>query len=328
LIGTPAQYKPVTTEDLRTGLAEALDAGVLGVVRAPCPYQSSFSLEKLEVTLVDGRELRMMFKDIGSQGKSVKPHFVYNPQREIRTYAEVLSLLDIGTPTFYGSVIDRQIGRYWLFIEDVPGVELYQVGDLNTWQAVGRWLASFHERSVGTARTPGLAVPLLFYSEEYCNTWMRRAEQFFGNACSQHGRMTDLTRKFERVVERIGSLPVTLIHGEFYASNILVDSTRDILRICPVDWEMTAIGPAAIDLAALTSGRWTEIERRSIVNAYISGRSDCGKEFDVELFLYDLDCCRFYIAVQWLGWFGHNVPYEAHKQDWLGEAFRLAGRIA
>ena len=75
---------PVTNEDLRTGLMAALKSEVLGVSRTPCPYQSSFALEKLEVTLVDGRELRMMFKDIGSEGKSVKPHFVYNPQREIQ----------------------------------------------------------------------------------------------------------------------------------------------------------------------------------------------------------------------------------------------------
>jgi hypothetical protein len=40
------------------------------------------------------------------------------------------------------------------------------------------------------------------------------------------------------------------------------------LRIRPVDWEMAGIGAGLLDLAALTSGSWSETERTTIVEAY------------------------------------------------------------
>ena len=73
---------------------------------------------------------------------------------------------------------------------------------------------------------------------------------------------------YDRAIERLIRLPSTLIHGEFYASNILVQETREGCRIRPVDWEMAAVGPGLIDLAALTSGAWAERERTEMAAAY------------------------------------------------------------
>jgi thiamine kinase-like enzyme len=35
-------------------------------------------------------------------------------------------------------------------------------------------------------------------------------------------------------------------------------------RVCPVDWEMAAVGPGLIDLAALTAGWWTAHDSRAV----------------------------------------------------------------
>ena len=35
---------------------------------------------------------------------------------------------------------------------------------------------------------------------------------------------------------------MTFIHGEFYASNVLVNITGGKLRVCPVDWELAGWG--------------------------------------------------------------------------------------
>lgn len=113
-----------------------------------------------------------------------------------------------------------------------------------------------------------------------------------------------------------------MIHGEFYASNVLIAGDEASLRVAPVDWEMAARGPGLVDLVALTSGDWDEAERSSIVAAY-------GDVPDVSSFSdRQLDLARLHLAVQWLGWAPSSwVPPEGQRHDWLGEALALAKKL-
>ena len=70
------------------------------------------------------------------------------------------------------------------------------------------------------------------------------------------------------MIEALLSLPKTVIHGEFYASNVLVAEGSEGTRVAPVDWELAAAAPGAIDIAALVSGNWPEADREEIVAAY------------------------------------------------------------
>src|SRR5262249_48956553 len=99
------------------------------------------------------------------------------------------------------------------------------------------------------------------------------------------------------------ALPKTLIHGEFYAANVLIHEADGHLRICPVDWETTAAGPGLMDLAALTCGMWSDEQKRALALAY-RGRlePDQGWPPATEPFVAALDLCRLHLAVQWLGW--------------------------
>jgi aminoglycoside phosphotransferase (APT) family kinase protein len=121
--------------------------------------------------------------------------------------------------------------------------------------------------------------------------------------------------------------PLTVIHGEFYASNVLIDDGIDGIRVCPVDWERAAIGPALIDLAALTGGNWTEEQKRDMVEEYRIERQRLG--FSVPHasdLLRQFELCRFQLAVQWLGWSGDWSPPREHQQDWIAEAIGAACR--
>src|ERR1044071_8414998 len=107
------------SDELIAALTELLGSSVIRLTRTPCPYQSSFPLEELEVSLADRTDLQLMFKDLGSESildhaSRLKPGFLYNPHREIRTYANILSSLEPGTAVFHGAVVDEAIGRYWL----------------------------------------------------------------------------------------------------------------------------------------------------------------------------------------------------------------------
>lgn len=306
--------------------------------RRPSPYRTSFALEELDLLLDDGTRLRLMFKDLGSQGllagaREAKPAFLYNPLREIETYRAILAPSRLGEAFCYGAVVEPQIGRYWLFLEKVPGVELYQVGEFATWQQVARWLAGMHGRFAEDVKSLTRATPLLRYDGDFYRLWMRRAQGFLRQGDSLESK--DVRRRFERlagrydqVVERLVALPVTFIHGEFYPSNVLIQNTAAELRVCPVDWEMAAVGPGLIDLAALTTGRWTEDKRIALAIAYRAELAPNGGWPPAsEAFLAALDFCHLHLAVQWLGWAPDWSPPPEHAYNWLREALRLADKV-
>ena len=112
-------------------------------------YCSSFLIEELDVTLDDGTELALVFKDLSDaallEGAGrVKPRFFNDPMREIETYRRVLTLHQLGTAKCYGAVVEPERRRFWLFIERVPPVLLWQMGEFARWEDVARWLAGMH----------------------------------------------------------------------------------------------------------------------------------------------------------------------------------------
>jgi Phosphotransferase enzyme family len=305
--------------------------------RRPSAYRSSFALEELDVCLDDGTSLQLMFKNVGQQGllgraRALKPAFLCDPVREIETYRTILAPAQLGTPICYGSVVDQQAGHYWLFLERVPGLELYQVG-FPIWQEVARWLAAMHARFTAEAAPPTRAMHLLHYDGDYYRHWLRRAHEFAQRAeLSPSGKARRgvewLAARYDQVVERLVALPTTIIHGEFYASNVLVLEAAGELRVCPVDWEMAAVGPGLVDLAALTAGIWTEEEKTSLALTYHAALAPTrGWPPEPDAFLAALDCCQLHIAVQWLGWAPAWSPPPDQAQDWLNEVLRLAEKL-
>lgn len=305
----------------------------------PFPYASSFAIEEVNVRFDDGSVLELVCKDTGEaamlpEARRIKPRFLHNPLREIATYERMLSPFAAGAPRFYGSAIDERRGRYWLFLERVRGVPLTEVGGFNVWRHVSGWLAAMHRR---LARDPGFAcaavvVPLVSYDRELARVWMERA-QWYLDADQTHSRadrlrFASLLWQYERVLDEIAALPAGFVHGEFFASNVMVETAAGQVRVCPVDWEVAGIGPMLMDLAALTAGRWTEAERAELAVSYrAAANGDGGTSLSHADFMRALDCCRLQLAVQRLGWARRWTPPATHTQDWLGEALAAAGRL-
>jgi thiamine kinase-like enzyme len=140
------------------------------------------------------------------------------------------------------------------------------------------------------------------------------------------------------------------VHGEFYPSNVIVElepgpvarpgrAASDVRTpdrrggrdyragaIRVVDWESIGIGPAALDLAALTAGDWSAAARARMVRAYrssaprpVAGRAD----FDLVV-----EAARLVNALQWLGWSDGWTAPPQHARDWRGEASSAARRVA
>lgn len=327
--------------ELRKALQQALDRyfgkhrAIAGVKRRRSEYGSSFALEELEVVLDDGARLPLMLKDLSrrsllADARAVKPAFLHDPRREIDTYRAILGPADMGTAIYYGSVCDASADRHWLFVEKVAGVELYQVGEFNIWLEAARWLARLHGRYVGKTRALARQVPLIRHNGAYYRRWMRRACSFLRDMpmpARQRRQWDRLAAGYEGAIAATRRLPATFIHGDFFASNVLVQVTTG-LRICPVDWEMAGAGPGLMDLAALISGKWSEDKRRSMALAYHEAGFDGGGfPADWKAFLTALDRCRLHLAVQCLGWSRGWSPPAAQAHDWLGEALSMAKRL-
>lgn len=282
---------------------EAELAAILGaqsVSRRPFEYRSSAPLAELEA---DGRAL--LLKDLSrssltDRARAGKPDFLHDPRRELEVYRSLLAGAGLGTPELAAAVSDPERDRYWLIVEQVPGTELYQVGELERWEEALRWLARFHDRFVDVSP----AEFLVRYDRSYFELWPARAGQSLAG--------------YERVVERLAALPTTLVHGELYASNVLIEEGR----VCVVDWELAGIGPGILDVAALTTG-WAEPDRSTFAESYRSALVDPP---DPGRFAGDLACADLHLALQWLGWSPGWTPPPEHARDWRAELPVLAER--
>lgn len=326
--------------ELRAGLERALaEVGLEltgAVERRPSPYRTSFPIEELRVDLARRGEVTLAFKQLGWEelepgAQLAKPRFLHDPEREPAVYRALLPEAPAGPPEYFGSVPGE--GRSWLFVEWVEGRELFQVGERELWEAAARWLARFHAALAPELERHLSQAPLVEHDADFYRRWIERASEFArqGGEGGDRRKIGWLTERHEGVVEALLALPRTVIHGEFYASNVLVaepDRASDIdhtplgkksaARVAPVDWELAAVGPGLSDLAALVSG-WPDEDRTALATAYAAEPGV--PEFSDR----DLDFARLQVAIQWLGWAPPEwEPPEGQRHDWLGEAMALA----
>jgi hypothetical protein len=320
---------PPTDRELVELLGNGREAFVIS--RRPYRYATSAPLEELQVK-IGGSELAMIFKDLSRErligdARVTKPAFLYEPAREIETYARILAPARLG-PSLVAAVTQADPPRHWLLLEKVPGVELWQVGELAVWEAVAAWLGGFHAKFAPHLDEVANANPhLLEYGREWFRSWCERAQTAL--AAMSDRRASLLVRALERydeVISALAALPRTLVHGELYPSNVLVVPAERPVRVCPVDWEMAGIGPGLLDLAALVSG-WGHPERDRLARAYLHGLGEREFASRFETLPVELGSCRLHLALQWLGWSTDWRPPPEHAHDWLGEALQLTEEL-
>lgn len=346
----PTAVEGSAPQSRRASVEAALDAfsgwsqSIVSLTRRVCPYSTSFTLEELDVVLADGTRLELICKNLGwddllPEARRVRPHFLHAPLREIRMYEHALSTGEFDTPACYGASSDPESDRYVLLLERVPSRKLCHVGDFGVWLQTARWLGAAHARFAKRTAVLRKHVPLVDYDDAYYHTWLRRASANVRKMSDAGSRpradIEFVAGLYPDVVRRLVRLPRTIIHGEFYASNVLVrqpgrgDDHRTRPRICPVDWEMAAHAPGLIDLAALVSGHWTAEQRETMAMAYYECLVDHRAEVPpMADFLRALEYCRLHLAVQWIGWCPDWSPPDDQARDWLREAVQVARGLA
>ena len=325
----------MTDHDLRQHLEAALARPIAHLTRRACEYCASFTIEELDVTLENGTTLPLICKELGrasmlETARAVKPDFLLDPRREIEVYQSILCPADIETAPFHGAIQRPKHNQFGIFLGRVDGRHLWQEGDFAAWEHAARWLAQLHH-----GRAADLAANcthLLRYDRDFHRTWIHRAQQFVSESHSRppadRNAINQLARTYDAVIEHIASLPTTFIHGDYHASNILCAASGSSWQIWPIDWEMAGLGPAAIDLAALTAGNWNHQERDRMILAYWNTLPpDARAARPLDNLLNSVEYCRVHWAVRWLGWSDHWSPPRTQAQDWLAVAISTAHRL-
>lgn len=320
-MGVRVGVERIPDEEIVRAVADSSGpAKVVSVRRRASRYASSSKLENIEVILDDGRRHSLVLKDLRwsamlPDARAVRPSLVYDERREPYVYANCLDGSGLAVANVYRAVADEDAGAYWVLLERLAATPLWQRGRFGPWLAVAGELADLH---LGLETYLDDEGPLLHHGPELHRTWLRRARRFAGSDVPWRR----LAGSFDRAIETVEAMPKTILHGDFHPSNVLVARAGDgTSATWVIDWELAGPGPAVLDVAALTSGRWTGAQRRAMALSYYE-RTQAMGAFGPgrESFLHAVEAARLLLSIQWLGWTENWSPPGSHAYDWAAEA--------
>ena len=311
--------------------AQAGEAALVPGSRRPYRYATCAPLEMLRVRTPAG-ERSLIFKDLSRErllgdAPVAKPVERHEPARELEVYRHILAPAGIG-PRCYAVGMTEDFPRPWLLIEKVAGPVLWQVGELEVWEQVAEWMGRLHARyATHASELLDANSRLLAFSESWFLLWCERARSALAGSDDERGpKLRAALERYSGVAAELVALPRTFVHGELYPANVLVVREPGPLRVCPIDWEMSGIGPGLLDIAALSSG-WEASARDALVAAYNAGLAGEAGSALPEASEDDLSRCRLHLALQWIGWARDWQPPPEHDHDWVDEALEQARHL-
>lgn len=283
-------------ESLAAGLAAVLaaagSAGVTVVDRAANPHASTFPSEVVTCRLGRGGRLRLFCKYGTGPGHNAHGHRG-GVGYEAEVYRRVLAPARLPVPRFYGAAAAGSSGEVWLALGYLERcLRLRDSGDVGDWERAAAWIGRLHAVHEARGRDPALSF-LIEYDAAYYRGWPQRTAENAAALNLDFLWLADLCRRAEAALAALAEAPRTVIHGEYYPKNILVDEGT----IYPVDWESAALGCGVIDLAALTDRCDPEVVRRCEA-AYGLARWPQGGP---PHFTRTLELARLYVHLRWLG---------------------------
>jgi hypothetical protein len=275
-------------------------AAITVVQRDRSQYSSFYGSDVLTVRREDGAEHRVFLKNFGSHQR-VKEGLKGRREREVAVYRDLLPPAGLGTARYYGSHWDASQGRFWLFLEYVPGLPVAH-SSFEYWVAAAGWLgrkdAYFAQRA---NLLEGYDV-LMRHDADYFLEIAEKALRTAYQVSPDFGRLMEpLVARYPRAVQAmVGSQPRTLVHGTYRAIQIVLDRSQQPPRLCPVDWEKAAIGSCFFDLAFLTDG-FDPVRLAQLFEAYRGEAERSGLRLcSPEEMKYLVDCHRLHRIMNWI----------------------------
>jgi thiamine kinase-like enzyme len=276
-----------------------LSSAAAEIQRTRIRYIGSYDCDVVVVRLVSGEEFTFLLKDYGSSQKS-KDEPVQRRQRELAVYRDLLSRAELGTADYYGSVWDESEGRYWLLLELVEGV-LIKDHNVKHGELAASWLG----RAQGFfAQNPGLLVGHDYLIRHDAGFFRSKAQLALHDVShidpESLPRLARIIDRYEQAIDVMADQPPTLVHGGYIPWHILLNYDHEPVRVCPIDWELAAIGSTLYDLAYFTDGAEPQTRDR-IWDAYWRAAVQYGAPLPDRAQLgYIVDCFRLHRIFDWL----------------------------
>jgi aminoglycoside phosphotransferase (APT) family kinase protein len=172
-------------------------------------------------------------------------------------YENILPLLSLTSPRYYGFTHEKNGDYCWLFLEYIHGVPLSPENESHR-RAAAQWLGRLHasaasipsalhlpdggpDRYLGHLRSARLVIRQL------------RDQTDFVAISNVLMHLIDLLDRLQESWESIATycnvMPHTLIHGDFIPKNIRVVGLGEEISIYPFDWELAGFGVPVADLS-------------------------------------------------------------------------------
>jgi hypothetical protein len=282
-------------QTLAAGLTSVLRSQATVLDRQPNTFASTFPSEIVRCQLGDGRRLLLLCKYGADHSTSLSGRTGHKGgvPYEAAAYRHVLRTSRASTPKFYGAYEDVESGETWLVLEYLEeSVRLRKLRESSAAMGLAaRWIGRFHNATEEDLSDASMRF-LSRYDAEYYLGWARRTSSLTGHLRQRFQWLPTLCERFEVVVPHLLASPPTVIHGEYYPSNILFRAGK----VYPIDWESAAVAAGELDLATLTENWGAKIERRCELE-YQSTRWPEGTPAD---FGRRLCSARLYLQFRWL----------------------------
>jgi hypothetical protein len=264
--------------------------------RSPEPSSSTFPSEIVTCRIGELGAVRLLCKYSRPQRCQLPAWHVAHGHRhgtryEAWVYRHVLEPVRMTTPRLWGTYEGRG-ERSWLVLEYLDGsmrIHLAPPGP----ESGAAWIGGFHARNEARVSEPALQF-LSTYTADYYRGWARRTLMYARKFGRDYRRIESVCESFEQAIDVLLEPPHTVIHGEYYPSNVLWRPDG----VYPVDWESAAIGAGEIDLACLTEHWRSEVVERC-EEAYIRARWPAG--CDLQAFAQRFSAARLYTLLRWAG---------------------------
>jgi hypothetical protein len=259
---------PFSTAELTAGLRRYFAEPALHVTELaeqPLPrafHSSRASVCGLRVTYRVGADTFTVACVVKEPASRARPGLANVGLREAGVYRSLSIELPMSTP----ALIAADPAGAWLVIEAVEAQAAPGPWTAEDYLQALALLARLHERFWGLADDlaayPWLARPLTLDYEIH----VYAAAQALGEIVRQEwpplishspqtlGTLGQIISQAEQVVQPLRAAPFTLLHGDFWAGNIVRDENGDMVVL---DWQLAGLGPGVLDLLVMiTTSQW------------------------------------------------------------------------
>lgn len=280
------------TKTLTLGLSSVLESnsgsGLAVIDRRMHGRASTFPLEIVSCRMDGGKGFDVVCKYSSERDNSCYGHRG-GVRYEGRVYRHLMASSGASVPRFLGMYDAPDSPWTWLVMEYLD--RAVTSGEMkNGLVLAAHWLGSFH---AAHERRASELCGLHMYDAAYYAGWAERTMEFTRPYARDLPWLPALCRRFQEKVPTLLERPTTMIHGEFYSKNILIQD--DV--VYPVDWEAAALASGELDLASLIE-KWPAKTAERCKAAYERARWPGGAPDDFEPVL---EVARLYWLFRWLG---------------------------